>query len=197
MNTATYFVRPVQIAFLFALFSAVFSVAAQPASPGQNANSVSFQGLEYLHRWSKSGQHEYTPKDQADLKSWQDMITLNVHEAVTDADKLSAIANTVLSNYQSAGKILRTDSKPRTADSPAEHLIVAVLGAPDFIEAVFARFVLNSGVGLVVVHSHRVYGKSAGPAMSTWLQANGPQIEAALMGWNQIPNIQNLRLLSK
>ena len=44
---------------------------------------------------------------------------------------------------------------------------------PAFLEAAFARLLLHDGVGYVIVRSHRVYGKAAGPAMSEWLGANG------------------------
>ncbi|AJC19810.2 hypothetical protein RO07_03695 [Pandoraea pulmonicola] len=148
---------------------------------------MAFRGVEYEHRWSKDGQNEFTPKGQTDLASWTDMVTVNVHDGVSTGEQLAEVANKVLSNYQRSGKILRTDSKARTADSPAEHLVVAVLGAQTFLEVAFARFLLLDGTGVVVVYSHRVYGKPAGPAMSEWLSANGPQVEKDLMAWKAIP----------
>jgi hypothetical protein len=72
---------------------------------------------------------------------------------------------------------------------------VAVLGDPAFLEAAFARFLLADGNGVVVVYSHRVYGQNAGPAMSDWLQANGPTIEKALMDWARLPSVGDLRRL--
>jgi hypothetical protein len=167
----------------------------QAASPEPNTISLSFRGVEYEHRWSKGGQNEFTPRGQNDLNLWHDMITLNVHEAVTSGEKLAQIANGVLSNYQRAGKILRTDSKPKTTGRPAEHLIIAVLRNPAFLEAAFARFVLNDGVGTVTVYSHRVYGKQVGQAMSEWLQVNGPQVESALMAWDKLPTSVALKAL--
>ena len=182
------------IAYLL-MFSSASAASDHAAASKTNPMSVVFRGVEYEHRWSKSGQNEFTPQGQSDLNAWQDMITFNVHAAVTSGEKLAEIANGVLGNYQRAGKILRTDSKPKTKDRPAEHLISAVLGSPTFLEAVFARFVLVDGVGTVVVYSHRVYGKSVGPAMSKWLQANGQQIENALMAWDKIPTAAALKTL--
>jgi hypothetical protein len=89
--------------------------------------------------------------------------------------------------HQKAGKILRTDSKPRTDKSEAEHLIAAVLGTPQFLEAVFARILLHQGRGTIVVFSKRVYGAKAGNEMSAWLAKNGPDTEEALMQWKGIP----------
>jgi hypothetical protein len=188
----------------FSLLLVAGSVAVQAASapPEQAASSrkaatmtVSFGGVGYLHRWSKAAQHEFTPQPDADLTKWQDMVTINVHDAARNGDQLAQVANAVVSNYQKVGKILRTDSKPRTADRPAEHLVVAVLGTAGFLEAAFARFYLNDGVGYVVVYSHRVYGTAAGPAMSEWLKANGPQIEKTLMGWTGAPGVAALKAL--
>lgn len=163
------------------------SAWAQAAGASGAASVVTLRGVSYEHRWSKDGQNEFTPKGQADLASWTDMVTVNVHDGVSSGEQLADMANKVLSNYQRNGKVLRTDSKARTAERAAEHLIVAVLGAPDFLEVAFARFLLLDGKGVVAVYSHRVYGKPAGPAMSDWLNANGAQVEKDLMAWKTVP----------
>jgi hypothetical protein len=157
--------------------------------------TLQFRGTDYVHRWSKAGQNEFTPKTDADLAQWNDMITVNVHEQVRTGEQLAGMANQVMGNYQQRGKILRTDSKPRSAGREAEHLIAAVLGNPKFLEAAFVRCVMVDGVGYATVYSHRVYGEKAGPAMSEWLKANGPQVEAALMGWAKLPPASALRTL--
>ncbi len=149
---------------------------------------LSFRGTEFIHRWSKDNQHEFTPKDQTDLNRWREMITINHYTAATDGDRLAGMANAVLENYKkNRAIVLRTDSKPRAAGQPAEHLIVAVFSRPDFIEAVFARFQMVDGVGTSVVYSHREYGSKVGDQMSAWLRANGPAIEKALMEWKGVP----------
>jgi hypothetical protein len=180
------------IAYVCISFAASIA-SAQSASSGPVVTTFVFRGIGYEHRWSKDGQNEFTPIGETDLTSWNDMVTLNVHKTVSTGEQLADVANKVLGNYQRNGKILRTDSKPRTADSPAEHLVAAVLGTPTFLEATFARFIIVNGVGIVVVYSHRVYGKPAGPAMSDWLKANGPQVESALMAWNHVPEPNALK----
>jgi hypothetical protein len=185
---------------LIVTYLLVFSMASASSeqakgSGNTNVMTLSFGGIDYLHRWSKDGQNEFTPRSDADLATWRDMVTVNVHEKVTNGDQLAEVANKVLGNYKNRGKILRTDSKPRTADRPAEHLIAAVLGDPAFLEAAFARFLLMDGVGYVVVYSHRVYGKAAGPAMSKWLETNGPQVEKTLMNWDRVPALAALKRL--
>jgi hypothetical protein len=153
-------------------------IAAGPASVG-------FGGTTYLHRWSKAGQNEFTPAGQEDLGKWRDMLTLNVNSKVRTGEQLAGVANGVLGNYERAGgKIVRTDSKPRTPQKEAEHLIVALLSAPGVLEAAFARVVLDYGQGMVLVYSHRAYGPQAGAAMGKWLEANGQRVETQLMGWN-------------
>lgn len=173
-----------------AVSSVVFAgvtASAQSSQTAAAATALSFRDVGYLHRWSKDGQHEFTPDDQSDLQAWTDMLIVNVHPGVTSEQQLAGLANAVLGNYQNAGKILKTGSKPKTPDQLAEHLAVAVLGAPGVLEATFARFVLADGVGTVVSYSHRIYGNAAGPAMNDWLKIYGAQVESALMDWKTVP----------
>jgi hypothetical protein len=177
-------------------FAVAFAAEGQgKASAEAKADTVDFAGIRYLHRWSKNDQNEYTPDADADLAKWHDMVTIDLQPRVGNGDQLAEVANRVLGNYQKNGKIVRTDSRPRTASRPAEHLIVALFGAPEFVEAAFARCVMVDGVGVVAVYSHRVYGKQAGDAMGAWLQANGPKIEQALMNWDRIPSQSALKRL--
>lgn len=172
------------------IFSMVLTgpaASAEQAQTGPAATALSFRNVGYLHRWSNGGQHEFTPEDQSDLQAWTDMVIVNVHPDVTSEQQLAGMANAVLGNYQNAGKVLKTSSKPKTPDQLAEHLVVAVLGAPGLLEATFARFILVDGVGTVVSYSHRVYGDEVGPAMNDWLKANGAQVESALMEGKSVP----------
>lgn len=147
-----------------------------------------FGGVTYFHRWSNKDQHEYTPEGQEDLERWFDMITINLHRTAKDGDALANVANSALGNYQRAGaRVIRTDSKPRSDKTPAEHLVVAFFPQPTMVEVVFARFVMIEGMGCVIVYSHRIYGEKIGPEVSNWLQENGPKIEAQLMGWKKFP----------
>jgi hypothetical protein len=181
------------------LASALLLLAALPAAAREGAParpmSLDFGGVQYLHRWSQKGQNEFTPPAQADLSKWRDMVTVNLHDKVGNGDQLAALANGVLGNYQGAGKILRTDSKPRTPGHEAEHLVVAILSAPGVMEAAFARVKLVEGKGVVLVYSHRAYGKDAAQAIGAWLQSKGPSVEASLMAWNGLPKLAAIRAL--
>jgi hypothetical protein len=167
------------------------------AQAASSALSIGFRGASYLHRWSQRDQHEFTPTAQSDLQRWEDMLTLNVHSATRSGEQLADIANRVLGNYQRHGKVLGTNSRPRTAAHEAEHFIVAVLGGGEVLEAAFARCLLQDGQGLVAVYSHRVYGKPAGPAMSDWLRAQGQASEQALMGLQGLPSPVRLSQLPR
>lgn len=159
-------------------------VASTSAKP-----SFDFNGADYFHRWSMNEQHEFTPADQEDLEKWADMITMNIYPDAHDGDALAAKANAVLENYKSQrGKILKTNSVPRTPDRPAEHFISVVFKRPNFIEVAFARFKLVDGKGCSIVYSHRLYGEKIGDEMSAWLKANGPEMEKALMEWSDMPS---------
>jgi hypothetical protein len=152
-----------------------------------------FGGVGYFHRWSQNDQHEFTPTSQADLEKWSDMITINAYPSARDGDALAAKANAVLENYKShGGRVLRTNSLPRTPDRPAEHFIAIVFGRPNFIEAAFARFKLVEGVGCSIVYSHRIYGEKVGDQMSKWLNDTGSKTEKALMHWKNIPSPASL-----
>jgi len=155
---------------LIAISLAAPMACAQAGGPQPDTPAVTFDGVTFIHRWSQSGQHEFTPGGQEDMEAWTDMVTVNVHESVTDGDELAATANGVLTNYEGAGRIIRTDSRPRTDAAPAEHLVAAVLGSRTFLEAAFARVMLVDGAGIVLVYSHRVYGEAAGDSMSAWLE---------------------------
>jgi len=160
-----------------------------------DAVRLSFRGTRFVHRWSKDDQNEFTIAPDTDLKSWRDMITLNVHTKVRQGEQLADLANQVLGNYQRQGKVLQTRSTPRTASRPAEHLIVAVLSTPHLLEATFARCLLNDGAGLVAVVSHRAYGPAAGPEMNRWLADQGQATEQALMAWASMPSPAQLKSL--
>lgn len=167
----------------------IFSVCAIVGATQKNADTknkitLNFNQTEYIHRWSKNDQHEFTPPGQDDLSKWTDMLTINFYPQVNEGEGLAQVANQVLENYKSQrGKVLRAVSVPRTIEKPAEHLIVVVFGRPTFLEAVEARFKLVNGKGVSFIYSHRVYGKEVGPEMSVWLKENGPSIEKALMTW--------------
>src|SRR5215475_3970918 len=134
--------------FAFVAGIVVFAIAAVAAaqgpgaSPQAKATTLSFGGKSYVHRWSRNGQNEYTPPGEPDFDRWRDMVTINVNESVRNGEQLATMANSILANYEKHGKIVRTDSKPRTTHRPAEHLIVALLGNATLLEAAFARVVL-------------------------------------------------------
>jgi hypothetical protein len=154
-----------------------------------------FKQVSYFHRWSQNEQHEFTPATQEDLEKWADMITINGYSDVRDGEGLAARANAVLENYKAHQAIvLKTDSVPRTADHPAEHLIAVVFGRPTFIEVAFARFRLVEGKGFSVVYSHRIYGTKIGDQMSAWLKDNGAATEKALLEWKSIPTAVSPKL---
>jgi hypothetical protein len=143
-------------------------------------------GVGYFQRWSQNDQHEFTPTGQDDLEKWSDMITINVYPSPHDGDARAVKANAVLENYKShGGRVLGTNSIPRTPDRPAEHFIGVVFGRPNFIEAAFSRFKLIDGIGCSIVYSHRIYGEKVGDEMSKWLNDNGPKNRKDAYGLEQ------------
>ena len=178
--------------------AATTKVAADTAATTEGKAAFVFGGVGYFHRWTQKDQHEFTPTGQDNLQKWSDMITINLYPSAHDGDALAVKANAVLENYKShGGRVLRTDSIPRTPDRPAEHFIAVVFGRPNFLEGAFARFKLMDGVGCSIVYSHRIYGEKVGDQMSSWLNDNSPKLEKMLMDWNNIPSPASLRDLPR
>lgn len=170
----------------------VAAILIQAAVGGQSAEqgkpAFTFGKQAYFHRYTKDNLHEFTPKSQSNLQKWTDMVTINDYADAKDGETLAAKANAVLETYKAnKAMVVKTNSTPRTAKKPAEHLIVVLFPQPTFIEASFTRFVLNKGTGASVVFSHRIYGRKAGDAMSQWLLKNGDKCEKELMGMPSIP----------
>lgn len=164
------------------------SAEDKPSGLGETKPAFAFNGVDYFHRWSLKDQHEFTPAKQDDLKKWSEMMTVNLYRDVHEGEGLAKIANAVLENYKShQAMVLRTNSIPRTPDRPAEHFIAVAFPQPGFIEVAFARLKLTDGVGCSCIFSHRIYGEKVGDQMSTWLKANAPATEKALMDWTAIP----------
>jgi hypothetical protein len=178
------------VAALLSLFC-----AASIAQTDSGATRINFGGQDFVHRWSKDGQHEYTPPEETDLKKWRHMVTIIVHEKVKNGDDLAKLANAVLGNYERVGKVVRTDSKPRTSATEAEHLVVVIFGRPGFVEAALARVKLVAGVGTVTVYSRREYGDSAKKTIGDWLIQNGTPVETTLMTWEKMPALSALKQL--
>lgn len=157
---------------------------AMPAAYATGKDYLTFDNTAYLHRWSYSGQHEFTPSGQENLEKWSDMITLQRYDKVNSLERLTIAANTVLEAYRKAGAtILRVESQPAANDRPPEFLLVAVIPQSDMLEAVFSRFRLVNGVGTSTLYSHRLYGHDINDNMITWLKQNMDSRARLLMAW--------------
>jgi hypothetical protein len=179
----------------FLCITALLTPAMTATQSRGDTAALSFDGTPFIHRWSKNAQHEFTPAGEEDLAKWTAMLTINVHDGARTGEQLAELANRVLGNYQQAGKVIRTDSKPRTETSEAEHFAVALLPNPAFLEAAFARVLMHEKRAVVVVYSKRFYGDSARGEMGAWLKKNGAAVEQALMSWIGIPSLARLRAL--
>lgn len=177
---------------LFAI--ACLLLASLPAS-ARSPLTLAFHGTDFHHRWSKDGQHEFTPPDQEELARWQDMITLTVKRDIRTADQLAGYANGLLATFEGAGKILATDSKAMTADEPAEHLLVALLPGDAFIEIVFARMTLTEQSGLIRLYAKRIHGPNAAEEGATWINENASEVAHAWTQWDGAPSLSELDAL--
>ncbi|HTQ29677.1 MAG TPA: hypothetical protein VMI53_00565 [Opitutaceae bacterium] len=172
----------------FKLWTGIVDDAVLIPNPERPKPSLSFKNVRYIFRDGGENSSEFTPAGQEDLAHWTDMITINVYKDLGDETQLASVAENVLKNYKANGAtILGTRSIPGTAAKPTEYFIAAAFGRPELIEAVFVRFRLVKGGGLVIVYSHRLYGNSVGDQMSAWLRDNGQSTENALLGSDHAP----------
>ncbi len=99
MNPQSRLVQALAILAGLFIFASAFAAWGQAkTSPQSKAATIGLGGVDYVHRWSKNGQNEYTPGNDSDLARWHDMVTINVHEAVRNGDQLADLANRVLDN---------------------------------------------------------------------------------------------------
>lgn len=189
-ETAPALSRRMMLAMLAALPASQALAQANP--PPGAPRRLTFDGKPYLFRFAKGGLHEYTPEPETDLNAFTNMLTINVLKSIQDPEALARMANAVVDRSKQLGRVLKTASKPAKPDSPAEHMIVAVLGQPKFLEAAFTRIFLLGGCGFSMVYSYRIYQEKAGPAMASWLNANGNRLETVLVTWNEFAQIAPL-----
>jgi len=154
----------------------------------EDVKSLELDGTRYLHRLSDANQHEYTPADQEDLSSWRDMMTVIFLPEASNAEQLVDIVNRILSSYKSNGAIVKIDSIPRTENSDAEHLIVAILRGQDVVESIHTRVKLVQGTGTAMIWSRRARGEKAAEVIGSWLQNNGVAREKVFMAWEGYPS---------
>lgn len=158
--------------------------------------TVMFNDTEYIFRFSEGGLYEFTPAGQEDLSRWVEMLSINLYADLMGEDALAEVANSVLATYTANGaQVERTDSVPRTEQSPAEHLIVVTFNIPGISESVRARFVLVGEECVGLIHSHRTYGASADEDIEAWLEGDGAGLDDKLMEWDDYPSVDELTAL--
>ncbi len=193
--------------------SASMSAAAAPVGTAAAAASsalapttaFAFGNADYIHRWSKDGQNEFTPVADPDVHAWHDMVTVIVYDNVHDGEQLAAVANRVLANWGKGGRIVRTNAIPAAPGQPAQHFMAAVLVGPHDMEVTFGRFRMAGDTGEGLLYAHRFPAPPGGTpedqrremarAAVDWLHANGADTEALLMAWEGAPPVAALRAL--
>lgn len=148
-------------------------------------DTLTFEGTDFLFRWTNGGQREYTPAGQEDLLKWTEMISLVRYEDADTRDRMAQIANNVVDIYSKNGKILKVDAIQATPEKPAIYFIAAALGDPESLELALARLQLVENGGMAAVYSYRIFGTDPqrDHEASTWLDRNLVSKEQALMQW--------------
>lgn len=156
---------------------------------------MSFDGQDYLYKWSSEDLHEYTPGEQNVTGQWNDMLTLNFYPSVSTAEDLAVVTNAVLANYEDVGGIiLGVETIPATNFKPAEHIIAVVFGAADAAEFAIVKFQLHDGIGASIAYAHREYGADVGNVMNSWMDANGTRLQERITKFNNLPPVADFQI---
>lgn len=160
----------------------------------RESSIITFDGQEYLYRWSSEDLHEYTSGDQSVTGQWTDMVTINYYPVVSTAEDLSVVAEAVLSNYEDAGGIvLGVESIPRTKSKAAEHIVAVVFGGPDTAEFALVKFQLHDGIGASIAYAHREYGADVENTINDWMEGNGTRLQDRITKFSDLPPSADFR----
>lgn len=152
-----------------------------------------FNGSPFVLRWFQENQYEFTPLGQPDLDTWHDMVTVIYYPGVENGEQLDAIAKKVLETYQKFGAmVLLTDSHQRTDAEYPEYFAAVVFPQQAFMEFSQTRILMENGVGISLVYSHRIYDENKGEKTKEWILNNGPNYENHLKTFSDIPSLHLL-----
>ena len=170
-------------------FTAVVGEAHATEFGARESSQISFDGQEYLYKWSSDDLHEFTPGEQNVTGQWTDMLTVNDYPLVSSGEDLAVVANAVISNYEDVGGIvLGVESIPRTKLKPAEYIIAVVFGAPEAAEFAMVKFQLHEGIGSSIAYAHREYGADVGNVMNDWMEAHGTRLQEVVTKFTDMPS---------
>lgn len=166
------------------LLAAVFGLAspqlqakgAATAQTTQAQLTLEFDGKRYLHRYSKNGQHEFTPVGQEDLQRWQEMITLLPNPDIR-GERTHQWAEAMAAGYKERGLLIHADQPPG-----GEYRMLGVLSAPGLVEVNFVRVMPQEEGALAFLVQRRFYGDDI-PQMADWVKDNTPRISELLVSW--------------
>lgn len=149
---------------------------APSQQPASAQPALDFDGKRYLHRYSKDGQHEFTPAGQEDLQRWQEMMTLVV-KADFDAERRRQWAEAMAAVYKEKGLLIQADQPPG-----GEYRMLGVLSAPGVVEVNFVRVMPYGSGAMAVMVQRRFYGEES-RQMADWVRDNTPRLSGLLVEW--------------
>ena len=151
--------------------------------------TFTFDRQNYVNRWSKSGQNEFTPTSEKDLNKWNDMMTVSIFKHLTNLQGVKAASVATQGLYKSAGVLLDTTNRKK-ADQSEDYLLVGLIEDPNkaYTEIAFTRFMLVKGHGQSIVYSHRIYHSGPDKAVvDSWLATHKATMTDQLANWSDWP----------
>ncbi|RMH89533.1 hypothetical protein EBB59_10610 [Lysobacter pythonis] len=158
------------------------------AGQARSAEVLSFDGVRYLHRWSKNGHNEYTPADQPDLRRWRQMLTL-IEKPGMNPRQMAQWAQATASGFEERGILFGKDQPVA-----GEYRLLGVLRDSGVVEVNYARFMQANGGAMLLMVQRRFYDDER-REMADWVRDNTPRISRRLLDWGPLPKAAALAAL--
>jgi hypothetical protein len=164
--------------------------AAKPAA----ASTITFAGVQYVHRSTMNGRSDFVPASQPG-EAWRDRMTIIVRDKVTTREQVSDVAGNLFATVSDLGEVVQAESMPNPRTHETEHFFAAKMDGKGWTQAGFVRLGLFEGKGVLVMYTHRSYGEHSAETSTGWLDRNGEGIQQKLMSWTGLPALAQLKAL--
>lgn len=143
---------------------------------------ITFDGVQYVWRYAEGATQAYTPKDQANLSKFTDMVIVRDQpEVKTSADVVSCTDRLVQSYEREGANVMTTQYFFRGKEAVQECLVVVVFETKKLCQAGFTRYALLNGKGKCFTYTRRYVGDNAARPLAIWIKKNKESMQKKVM----------------
>ena len=161
--------------------------------------SLTFRKKDYIHRHSQGKLHEFTPRGQADLAKWEDMLSIVLlGEAKTEED-VKKLSDGAFNFYkQAGGRLFGMRKQDKTDKASAQYLGSVFFMKKTFSEYVKMKVLVRNEKVYALMYSHRFHLDPVKnqDVIKQWLTDNEERNIHAMWAWNDFPTDQKLAELT-